>query len=332
MVGAPRVTVLMAVHNGERFLREALGSILGQTLADFELLVVDDGSTDETPALLASLTDPRIHVVSLEENRGLAVALNRGLDEARGRYVARMDADDVAHPARLEKQVQFLDANPAIGVCGTWVRYIGARSVTVRYPTDQGRARAALLFDPPVAHPSVMLRRDLFDEGLRYDPSLRRGQDYDLWCRAAERTGMVSLPEVLLSYRIHPAQARSEAHDEQQDSALRVRLAQIRKVGIEPSAEEMEIHSAIAACRPGGLSDPYERADAWLCRLFEANARTAVLDADSLAEVLVWRWFLFCKKGGRRWGGMVRSLRPRLLDVTGCGWLDAAGIIAGRGA
>ena len=160
MDAAPSVTVLMPVYNGAAFLSEALESMFCQSLQDFELLVIDDGSTDATATILAACSDSRLRVVRNQLNLGLVATLNKGLDIARGELVARMDADDVALPARLESQMQFLSRHPEIGICGTWFRELrDGKATLVRPPCTHDDLSAHLFFYSPFAHPSVMLRK-----------------------------------------------------------------------------------------------------------------------------------------------------------------------------
>lgn len=330
MERSPRVTVLMAVYNGERYLREAIDSILGQTFADFEFLIVDDASMDGSARIIEEYADQRIRLVRNEVNRGLAVSLNRGLDMGRGEYVARMDGDDVSLPERLEKQVAFLDSHPEVGVCGTWVRYLGeGAGKVVRYPTDPEIIRAGLLFYPLVAHPSVMLRRESFvRHGLRYDPALRRSQDYELWSRAARHLLFSNLPEVHLLYRLHPAQAGIADRTEQQGTAERVRRTLLFALGIDPTDEEWQIHQALALCRIGRDRTLFRRADRWLCRLTAANRATRSFEETAFTRMLVERWVTFIKKGIEETGAWQELLHlPSFIGKSGLGWWHAAGFL-----
>lgn len=319
MTGSPRVTVLMAVHNGECYLQDAIGSILGQTFADFEFLVIDDGSTDGSAAIVEAFGDPRVRLVKNGENRGLAASLNRGLELACGEFVARMDADDLSLPLRLARQVAFLDRHPAVGVCGSWIRYLGeTEGKVVRYPADPEVIRAGLLFDPMVAHPSVMLRREPFlRHGLRYDTAFRRSQDYELWARAAHAISFSNVPEVLLLYRSHPSQSRALHRGDQEDAAGRVRRSLLSALGIEPTEEEFAVHQALSTCRICGDRTLFARADRWLCLLREANMARRVYDVLALDQVLAGRWLTFLKKGVAETGAWREIAIRRALFAKG---------------
>lgn len=204
-----RVSVVLPVRNGAAHLREAVDSILSQTMTAFELIVIDDGSTDATPALLAGLSDPRVRVLR-QDGLGLVAALNRGLMEARGPYVARMDADDIARPGRLAAQAARLDAAPGVALVGGAYRVIAADGTpmdTVHPPTGAEAVQAGLLARNVIAHPTVMLRRDAVLAAGLYRPAFDRAEDYDLWLRLSERHQLENLTEIVLDYRQHPGQS-----------------------------------------------------------------------------------------------------------------------------
>ena len=211
MSNAPLVSVLVAVHDGEPFVRTALLSLLRQTVTDLELIVVDDCSSDGTGDTLAALADPRVRLLHNDEQLGLAGSLNRGLDEARGRYVARMDADDVAFPDWLERSLQLLDSCAELGLVGSGVLDIehdGEPRELHLHDAGGALFRWRTLFSAPVFHNTVVLVRDLLEaNGLRYDMSFGESEDYDLWTRilAVSEGDCVEAPLVL--HRLHPDQA-----------------------------------------------------------------------------------------------------------------------------
>jgi glycosyltransferase involved in cell wall biosynthesis len=207
MQAMPRVTVLMAVRDGERTVGEAVESILRQTFTDFEFLVVDDASTDGTAAVLASFRDERLTVLENERPQGLTRSLNRGLSRARGNYIARQDADDRSAPERLARQVDVLDAQPDVALVGTWYRKIdesGRVLGSQRLPTSSTELRWDLIFYSPFVHSSVMIRSAALEAVGNYDESLVYAQDYDLWCRLAKRLALANVAEYLVDYRASP--------------------------------------------------------------------------------------------------------------------------------
>jgi glycosyltransferase involved in cell wall biosynthesis len=218
----PIVTVLLPVYNGERYLREAVESILSQTLAAFELLIVDDGSTDGTEAICRSFIDPRIRVIRREKNAGLVSALNDGIDRITTKYVARMDADDVAVPSRLARQVAFLEARPDIAACGSWARELvdGRLRDVMRRPSGEYLRQTA--WRPvPIFHPTACLRTNVL-QALRYRPDFIHAEDYDLWLRLGRHHRIDNVPAVLVHYRLHPASVSHAYPTVQRRSAWRV--------------------------------------------------------------------------------------------------------------
>ena len=202
----PKVTILMPVYNGAKYIREAIESILSQTFTDFEFLIINDGSTDQSAVIIASYNDPRIRSVDNESNLGLVDTLNRGLELARGEFIARMDCDDISLPERLGKQAALMEQRPEVGVCGCWIEWID-RGVIMDYPVNDREIKQALTYTCPLAHPAVMVRGELVREDhIRYDPAYRHAEDYELWTRICGVTHFANIPEVLLKYRIHPGQ------------------------------------------------------------------------------------------------------------------------------
>jgi glycosyltransferase involved in cell wall biosynthesis len=246
----PLVTVALAVADGERYVRAAVLSVLRQSLGDLELIVVDDGSTDATADILAGFDDERVRVIRHDERRGLAASLNRALEEARGRYVARLDADDVALPRRLERQVKRIQSEPRVAVVGTAALELdeqGRLGALHRMPPGATAVRWAALFGSPFLHPSVLVDREALERhGLGYDPEFLESEDYDLWARLLAVEDGDNLDEPLLLYRTHAAQASRRRGDLQQSLQRRVALREIARV-----APQLDERGAELAWRVG---------------------------------------------------------------------------------
>lgn len=236
----PVVSVVMAVRNGERHLRAALDSLLRQTMADFELVVIDDGSTDATASILCQYAeeDDRLLMVRNARNVGLARSLNRALKWARGRYIARQDADDVSAPDRLDRQAAWLDAHPDVGLLGTAYHVIddaGRRSVIHRPPQTDAEIRWQMMFHNAFCHSSVMFRRSLLAIEPGYNADFPVAQDYDFWARLLPHTRAANLDEPLVEYRVHPAHTGAGRRSEQQEAATRIaRRLLAQRLGGEP--------------------------------------------------------------------------------------------------
>jgi cellulose synthase/poly-beta-1,6-N-acetylglucosamine synthase-like glycosyltransferase len=204
----PKISVVMSVFNGDCFLRESVESILSQSLRDFEFIIIDDGSTDGSGAILDSYQekDSRVRVLN-QENRGLTAALNRGCQLARGDYIARMDADDIAGPDRLVLQLEFMEAHPEVAVLGGAVEFVdptGKALNKVRYPVGNREIQTALLDSSVLWHPTVLFRKAAFLQVGGYRNVI--AEDYDLWLRIAEQFQLANLENVVLKYRVHPGQ------------------------------------------------------------------------------------------------------------------------------
>jgi glycosyltransferase involved in cell wall biosynthesis len=222
--GAPTVSVVLSVRNGGSDLPKALGTILKQTFSDFELIAINNGSTDGTREFLDQLTDPRVRVYH-QEDQGLAAALNRGISLARGRYIARQDHDDWALPTRIAQQVAFLDANPHHALVGTRAEIWVGDSPTGRFhdhPTEDEELRFALLSNNYMVHSSVMMRKAALDEvgGYTTDPSRQPPEDYELWSRIAHRFRIANLPERLTIYRELPTSMSRASADPFKDKVI----------------------------------------------------------------------------------------------------------------
>jgi len=217
---APGVSVILSVYNGESYISESMESILNQTFRDFELIVINDGSTDRTSEIIKSYSDPRIINLENEKNIGIARSSNKGLRIARGRYIAIMDADDISLPERFQKQFKFLENNPDIGVCGTWIKVIdknGTWMKNICYPTSSEVISCSLLFYDCFANPTTMFRKKIIEELGEYDPGFIAAMDYDLWTRTIGYYKFSNIPEFLLKYRMHGqniSQDREKRHHE----------------------------------------------------------------------------------------------------------------------
>jgi glycosyltransferase involved in cell wall biosynthesis len=282
-VSAPRVSVILPVRDGEAHLEEAVRSILDQTFVDLELVVVDDGSVDGTARLLERLAaeDSRVQVYRIEP-LGLVAALNFGIGRARGAYVARMDADDISLPLRVERQVAELDARSDLGVLGTQVRYIDAagRPIGVwNLPVGQELVRWTLFFGTPLAHPSVMMRRELL---LRhaYAADAVHAEDYDLWVRLAAETELDNVPEILFERRVHGGSVSDRNANVQAEIAAQVqRLAIAAALRVEPSEALVR-----ALQRPRTLSEMLG-AFRLILRLYRASPHTRPIRRDGLRRI-----------------------------------------------
>lgn len=239
----PAISVLMAVRDGERFLAEAVESVLSQSFSDLELVVVDDGSTDSTPEILGRIAegDPRMIVHRRRAGRNLAEVLNVAAELSRAPLLARLDADDVALPERLRMQVEFLAAHPEVALLGgqaLMIDELGRQFGEARYPLQDDELRRALRTGNPFVHPAVAMRRQAFEAVGGYRTNFDYAEDLDLWLRLAEDRQVANLPDLVVEYRIHGGQQSVQKQDEQALYALAAR--------------------ASAGARAAGRPDPFE--------------------------------------------------------------------------
>ncbi len=199
----PLVSVVMSVYNGERYLRESVDSILIQTFNDFEFIIINDGSTDSTSAILDTYKDNRIILLN-QKNAGLTKSLNKGISIAKGKYIARQDADDISKPERFEKEVSFMEENPHVGLLSCWFEFIdetGQVRRQARLPVEDGLLRERLIEINQFSHPGAMIRKEILTHTGLYREYFKYAQDYDLWLRISEKSEISNLPDFLVQYR-----------------------------------------------------------------------------------------------------------------------------------
>lgn len=235
----PRLTVLMPTYNVSTWVEAAINSVLKQTFSDFELLVVDDGSTDDTLSRVRNIDDPRIRIAAFPDNVGLAENLNRGLDLIGTELVARMDGDDIAEPDWLETGITVLDTHPEIGICSFGFQFFGAKTSLVRFPELHEDSKAQMLFGCTVIVP--VFRRSVFiDNHLRYSTDSFPAEDYSLWAEAYRVTKIYNVQRTLFHYRTHPTQISTSRRAAQIEKSNEVRLKMLRWLNPDFSDEEKQ--------------------------------------------------------------------------------------------
>jgi len=294
-MAAPRIAILLPVYNAAATLAEALDSLQAQTFSDFEILALDDGSTDATGDILRRYAahDPRLHI-HRHANMGITRTLNRGLDLAGAAptFIGRMDGDDIALPHRLATQVAFFAAHPEIALCGAWDQnFGGARTDINRLPHEPGHVKAALLFRNPLSHPTVLWRRAaLADRNLRYDPDCLHIEDYDIFARVARQVPIANIPEVLSRKRWTPTSINAtwRAVQVQQIGLLQRRI--LAWLDLHPTAEQERIHHALAWDALESSESFLRAAHEWLLTIRAANRQTRAFDEAGLMRTLTGRW------------------------------------------
>ncbi len=294
---SPLVSVIMPVYNVEDFLFEAIDSILEQSYGHFELLIFNDGSTDKSLKIIQSFKDRRIRLYNYHVNTGYVTHLNEGITVSRGKYIARMDADDIAHPNRLKTQVEFLESFPKVGVCGSQVKYIGKYNGESNFPSDHEGIRIALMTYCSLWHPSVMIRKSVLEKhNITYDPYFLYTEDYDLWCKLIKVTEIANLPDVLLSYRKHDGQVSSTKAHLQIEAAHIISKKYLISLGFELSERQAEALSNLreniggqTICKSG--SQYASILDA-MCELRRQNLILNIFDPDKLDRAFEKYWII----------------------------------------
>ena len=290
----PTISVVMPAYNGEKYLREAIDSILDQTYKNFEFIILNDGSTDNTEEIILSYDDPRIVYVRNEENLQIVKTLNKGIDLAKGKYIARMDADDIAYKDRLKTQVKFMDTNLEVAVCGCLMDSTDNSQLIYKFPFGE-IANFHLLYGPPVAHPTVMIRRSILTlNNLFYDETIKYAEDYDLWSRIAKVAKIDNIPRVLVSYRTHSNQISQSKAIEQHRDANIIRRRELSHIGISVSDKFLAIHVDFFRCKSAHDIEMLELYLEWFRRLVDSNNAKTKFDPDTFRKYLLRKlWVIF---------------------------------------
>ena len=294
----PKVSVVMAVWNGERYLGESIDSILNQTFHDFEFIIIDDGSFDATPNILARYEqhDPRIIIHRFKHNLGLSTALNFGIKKVRGEYIARMDADDISKPERFQEQVSYMDAHPDVGICGGWVKLIGDSKNTVwKFPTEHSSIHAQLFFANSLAHPTIMMRASTIKKhDLKYDSSIRYAQDYELWSRAISMVKIAQLEKILLNYRVHFTETGSRYRQEQIKTHENVYRRLLDSLHIKYSDDELNLHKKISLQQFEADKNTLWEVRSWLEKILQANHQFGIVNIHAMEYEIGLHWTRIC--------------------------------------
>lgn len=291
---SPKISVLIPVYNAEKFIKESVSSILNQTFSDFELLLGDDGSTDQSMEIISSFGDDRIIVIRNEENLGIARTLNRLIHLSKGEYIARQDSDDISLPERLQKQVDFMDKNQEIGVCGTNFTIFGDKVRQMFRPLTDEDIKVYMLINNPVCHPSAMIRRSCLTK--LYDQSLFPAEDYALWFDLSKTSKLTNLPDFLIRYRWH-ANSISNTRE-----YMQIKMANSIKVKIfhetlsyDIVEEEMRLLNIVDSSRLTDYADLllFEK---FLLKIRSKNKETGYYNERALQRRVFHLWSSACFK------------------------------------
>jgi glycosyltransferase involved in cell wall biosynthesis len=287
----------MPVHNREAYVFEAVSSILNQTVRDLELIIINDFCNDRSMDIINSIHDDRIIIINNEQNLGITKSLNKGIRSAKGRFIARMDDDDISHPKRFERELEFLESHPDISVVGTYPRLIGDQSGIWELPRDNDLIVSYLIFQPMLVNPSTILRREVFDEYL-YDESFLTSEDYELWTRVAKKYKFHNINEVLISYRRHPGQSVVYAKPMQIEYRKRIQKRHLAELGIDYSEGQLQLHADIGNWVFHKEPDWVNEAGKWLIKLKIANSFHHIFPEPAFTKMLSIKWLNICAATG----------------------------------
>lgn len=297
----PLVSVLMPCYNVEQYIEKSMRSILDQTYSNIEVIAINDCSKDRTFDILENLAknDKRIKVFSNETNLKLIKTLNKGVDLCSGKYIARMDADDIALPKRIEKEVAFLEENPDYSVVSTnfyTFRSEEGKKNLYRNPSKFEDLQAFILFKSGICHPAVMIRKTLFTElHLKFEEAYLHVEDYALWSKAIYLTKIANIDEPLLLYRVHDAQISSVHEQQQLDNKKEVFKIHCDHLGLDMSDENLDVYASVAESVPSHSSLDYlDKCEAFMLNLIKINEGKYFCSHSYLQNMLSLHWLRLC--------------------------------------
>ncbi len=291
----PDISVVLPVYNAEKFVRASIESILTQTFTNFELIVIDDCSTDTSAAIIQTYTDKRVRFYRNNGNRGIVETLNLGIHYARAKYIARMDADDISYPNRLALQFGYLEANPAVGVCGAYLKVMGKTNI-IRYPVQHEDICFTFLRSNALAHPVVMFRKQVLTNArLQYEAGYFPAEDFYLWVNCAAVCRLHNLPYPLLEYNIHPGSVSQSKMALQLEKIAGIRAFHLLNTLHCYNAADCHILTGLFAFR-------FEKQVAYLQqvrdifeRVIGVNRQTGSFNRRKLHVLLGIYWYMCCK-------------------------------------
>jgi Glycosyltransferases involved in cell wall biogenesis len=284
----PLISVIMPAYNSEKYVDSAVKSILNQTLTDFEFIIIDDTSTDGTSDKLKRINDKRVRIITNSVNLGNYPSRNIGIKISAGEFICVMDADDLALPYRLERQIHFMMNNPDVGICSTWFRRFGfGGNIPVSYPSDEEWLKIKFIENNYCLHPGLCIRRRLFpdEESLLYNEDYRYASDYDFVSRNLKRFRICNIPEILMEYRVHPTQISSLKFAEQQKYADQIRIDYLANINLFLDDRERAVHLSLVKSEYN-LSFDFNEYISWCNKMLENNFHKQFFNNDFLARYL----------------------------------------------
>ena len=293
---APLVSIVLPVYNGEKYLAESLDSLFAQTYQNWELVIINDGSTDGTENLILNYQDKRIRYLSNDGNKGIIFSLNRGIEESNGKYIARLDADDIALPTRIEKQVEFLSENPEFAMCGSYFQTIdsnGKLLKNVEFPSNNRDAQSFLLLHNCFCHSAIMMRTNIAKE-LKYDEKFQICEDYDLWYRISRTGKILNLPVFTTLYRVHDNNMSTRKSEIMFVHVNKINKRILDDLGIEYSKSELAAHSHALSYNASYFRNPeaIRVLENWMLKLYSYLKKNGNYNAFLCYKILIEKWIV----------------------------------------
>lgn len=317
----PNISVVLPVHNAEKYIKDAVQSILNQTFTDFELIIINDASTDNTRQILESFQDKRIRLINNAENLKVVECLNLGMSLAKGKFVARMDADDISLPHRFERQVAYLTQHPDVDICSSYVQVFGSRNYILRPYEKHEDIKAGLLFLNVLIHPSVMFRRERFLQySIFYDKSYVNAEDYGLWVSVMDSLKFAVVPEILFKYRIHDTNISIKKASNWavlREINLGIYHILMERVKVRYTEADLEMHINLGFRSAKNLSEAeYKNYLNWLTRIVQANNITRYFKPEALRNHII-SYILYVTKSAKASPGVYWELLRTLKKLYG---------------
>lgn len=295
----PLVSIIMPVYNSEKYLHESISSILNQTLKKFELIIIDDKSSDNSIDIIHSFIkkDNRIKLYINKENKGAASSRNLGISYSKGKYIALMDSDDISYSTRLEKQVSYLEENHDIGLCGSNCTYIGfKKSHKSNLPLTHNEIVSSFLFYNPIIHPSITFRASkLKNIQYVYQEGKQRVEDLDLLVRMSKNVKFANLPDVLIKYRTYNPD-KQKKHKAVIAYGNKIRISLLESF-FSSSVDENDflLHMKISKCQRNNSEQFIRKTEKWLIALYKTNTQKNIYEQKSFNKVLGYYWYKVCR-------------------------------------
>lgn len=300
-VSSPLVSVVIPIYNGEKYIEQTIESVLAQTYQTWELVIINDGSSDNTEKLVLKYTDNRIRYFRNDINKGISFSLNKGLEESRGEFIARLDADDIALPFRFEKQVGFLTENKDYVLCGSYFQTISATGKTmkqVRFPANNRDAQSYLLLHNCFCQSAIMMKAQIAKE-LKYDLEFKIGEDYDLWYRISKLGKITNLPQYTTLYRIHDTNITRKS-EVMFNNVNKINKKILDDLGIEYSEKELELHSNALFYHSDYFKNSanLDLLENWIYKLYSFIRKSGQYNSLLCYRILIEKWIVSAYKSG----------------------------------